>query len=127
MPNQTKHIAQARHNRQFWCSFDLSSTPFSDWVVSGMFYEGVHWVEVFLSSRGEHSTRHGQRTSAMRRHIKEMGPVMPDLEALKVESENARYGCYKHTANEISADLIPLVKNIESHIQNIFNPPATTP
>jgi hypothetical protein len=126
VPSQTKHIAQARHNHQFWSSFDLASTPFPDWVVTGMFYESIHWVEAFLSSRGEHSTRHSLRTSAMRRHKKEMGPVMPDLETLKVESENARYGCYKHTPKEISSDLVPLVRNIESHIQNIFNPPATT-
>lgn len=111
------HLAQADHNRRFWSSFDLNSTPFVDWVVAGIFYEGVHWVEAFLSTRGEHSYDHKERLAAMKRNGTEMGPITADLEILKHESENARYRCYKHKPQDISRDLIPLVDNIKKHIR----------
>lgn len=120
MPGQNEHTMQAQHNRSFWSSFNLSTTPFIDWVVTGIFYEGIHWVEAFLSTRGEHPNTHGQRLLAMLRNNIEMAPIQADLEILKVESENARYRCYKHTSNEVSTEIIPLIDKIKCHTQSIF-------
>lgn len=120
MPSKDEHVAQANHNRTFWNGFDLGSTPFLDWVVTGLFYEGVHWVEAFLDTRGEHSDDHKKRLWAMRRNTAAVGSITADLETLKQESENARYRCYKHAPNDISSDLIPLVDKIRSHIQAII-------
>ncbi len=119
MPAKDEHTAQADHNRGFWGSFDLSSTTFLDWVVTGIFYEGAHWVEAFLETRGEHSDDHRERLRAMRRNT-ELAPITVDLETLKQESENARYRCYKHTPNQVKNDLIPIVDNIKNHIQGIL-------
>ena len=124
MPAKDEHIAQAEHNRSFWGSFDLSSTSFLDWVVTGIFYEGVHWVEAFLETRGEHSDNHRQRLITMRRNA-EVAPITADLETLKQESEIARYRCYKYTPSDITSDLIPTVDKIKSHIQGIFRAPST--
>ena len=125
MPAKDAHIAQAEHDRSFWGSFELSSTPFLDWVITGIFYEGVHWVESFLETRGEHSDNHRQRLVAMRRNA-EVRPITADLEILKQESENARYRCYQYTASDITSDLIPTVDRIKSHIQGIL-PTSSTP
>jgi hypothetical protein len=120
MPTQNQHVTQAIHNHTFWTSFDTNSTAFLDWVVTGMFYEGVHWAEAVLSAYGEHPTNHKQRFAAMNRHQAEMGPIIMDLETLKTESENARYMCYKHTPGDLSNDLTPLIVGIRTYTQSKF-------
>ncbi|GAI56160.1 unnamed protein product, partial [marine sediment metagenome] len=39
MPKKEEHISWASHDRNFWTSLDLDSSPFTDWAVTGMFYE----------------------------------------------------------------------------------------
>lgn len=120
MPTRAEHIAQADHDRDFWTSLPLDSTPFLDWVVTGIFYEGVHRVEAFLSTRGEHSESHSHRLLALLRNRVEMGPIIDDIETLKQESENARYKCHKYTKTEISNDLIPIADKIKNHVEGVF-------
>ena len=119
MPIKDKHIEQAQHNRDFWRSLGLSSTPYPDWVVTGIFYEGVHWVEAFLETRGYHSDNHRTRLATMRM-LTEICTITIDLETLKQDSENARYMCYKHSAADISNDLVPIVDKIKHHIQGLL-------
>lgn len=116
MPSKDEHTAQAEHNRRFWSSFNLDSTSFVDWVVVGVFYEGVHWAEAFLDTKGWHPQEHQQRRKAMRRY-NETKAIAGDLELLKDESEMARYRCYKHTPDDIRQDLIPIVDKIRNDIQ----------
>jgi uncharacterized protein (UPF0332 family) len=127
MPTKAEHIAQARHNRSFWASFPLDSTPFPDWVVNGIFYEGVHWAEAFLSTRGEHSDTHGQRLAALQRNKTEMGQIIADLDILKQESENARYRCYRHTPTDITNDLVPVIDEIRKHTETFLQSSSSTP
>lgn len=119
MPAKDEHIKNAQHNRLFWKSHDLDSTPFHDWVVTGIFYEAVHWVEAYLATKGDHPTTHGQRNSAISRHG-ELDSIVLDYDILKAESENARYACYKHTSDDIRNDLIPLVVNVEGYITTLL-------
>lgn len=119
MPSKDKHVTQADHDRVFWNGFDLDSTPFQDWVVTGIFYEGVHWVEAFLATSGNHSVDHKERMFVVS-HNKRLAPIAVGLELLKHESENARYQCYKHTAIDIQQDLIPSIDKIRNHIQSIL-------
>lgn len=117
MPTKIEHITQAEHNRDFWSSYNLSSTPFLDWVVIGIFYEGVHWVEAYLDTKREHSGDHSQRLSNIRRYS---AAVARDIEILKHESVNARYRCHHYIPTDISNDLMPIVDNIKTHIQSLF-------
>ena len=120
MPTKDEHVAQAEHNRRFWSSSDLDSTPFLDWVVTGVFYEGVHWVEAFLATQCHHSDNHANRLFGMRRNKAQLGAISEDLEILKQDSENARYRCYKHALNDVRSDLIPIADKIKAHIQGIL-------
>ena len=120
MPTHNEHLTQARHNHDFWTSLYTDPAPYLDWVVTGMFYEGVHWAEAVLSTLGEHSIDHRERSQAVRRHPAELGPIAVDLEMLKNESENARYMCYKHTRQQVSRDLVPLVTNISNYVMTNF-------
>lgn len=121
MPTKTEHVLQAEHNHDFWNSFNLESTPYVDWIVTGIFYESVHWAEAFLSTRGEHSDNHGKRLLILHQFSSVIGGIIPDLETLKQESENARYRCYKHTSDEISTDLVPLCDNIKKQVKATFS------
>ena len=58
MPQKDEHINWAIHDRSFWTSIDLDSSPFTDWAVIGIFYESVHWVEAFLATKPHHSSSH---------------------------------------------------------------------
>jgi hypothetical protein len=120
MPTKDQHITQANHNRTFWWNLDLDSTQFVDWAVTGIFYEGVHWVEAFLATRSHHSDNHKRRLYAMQHNAAYLRAIMTDLEVLKHESENARYMCYKHTASDVRRDLIPIADKIKNHIQGIL-------
>ena len=116
MPQKDTHIAQAQKDRLFWESYDLDTTPFKDWVVSGIFYEAVHCVEAYLAHKGEHSNTHSQRHHAMQRYG-DLDTVLVDYDILKTESENARYNCYSHSALDIRNDMVPTLSRIEAHIQ----------
>ncbi len=119
MPSKENHVTQARHNRQFWTSHDLDTTRFRDWVVTGIFYEAVHWVEAYLATKGDHPTTHGQRNHAMQLY-KDLDAVLVDYDVLKTESENARYNCYLHNANDVRNDMAPALDKIETLVQALL-------
>ena len=120
MPKKDEHTDQAEHNRAFWESYELDSTPYLDWVVIGIFYESVHWIEAYLDTKGEHSGGHPVRLQSIRRYRADIGTIRSDYEVLKTESENARYQCHKHSSNEISEDMIPVLDNIKSTINSVL-------
>lgn len=119
MPKKEEHLDWATHDRNFWTSIDLDNTPFTDWAVTGMFYESLHWVEAFLDTKGYHSGKHGHRNRNMLLYASDLGAIKADYEELKQDSETGRYDCSKHTANEVR-QLIHLVDNIKSHISTLL-------
>ena len=114
-----EHINWAEHDRNFWVSIDLDNSLFTDWAVTGMFYESLHWVEAFLATKGYRSGNHPQRNRNMLLFTLELGPIQADYGKLKQDSETARYECYKHTPTEIR-QLVPLVDNIKDHISQLL-------
>ena len=120
MPRKDEHIDWAGHDRNFWSSIDLDNTPFTDWAVTGMFYESLHWVEAFLDTKGYHSGGHPQREKNMLLFESELRAIHTDYGKLKQDSETCRYECSQiHTAQEVR-QFIPLVDNIKSHISQLL-------
>ena len=119
MPQKDGHINWAIHDRDFWTSIDLDSTPFTDWAVSGMFCESLHWVEAFLDTKGYHSGKHRQRNRNMLLFAPDLGAIQDDYNKLKQDSETGRYECSKHTSEE-ARQFIPLVDNIKNHISQLL-------
>ena len=119
MPAKDEHINWATHDRGFWTSIDLDRTSFADWVVTGMFYESVHWIEAFLATKSRHSKAHAERKTSIVSQKAELQPIWKDYRKLESDSRNARYNCYKHTAEE-ARQLIPLVDNIKGHISRLL-------
>lgn len=120
MPSKDQHVNWATHNQEFWRSFDLDTSPFIDWVVTGIFYEAVHWIEAFLATNGHHSESHRQRSYAMHRHPQDLAPIQVDYDTLELDSRSARYRCRMHTSQEVRQDLVPLITNVRNHISFLF-------
>ncbi len=119
MPQKDEHVNWAIHDRDFWTSIDLDNSSFTDWAVTGMFYEAVHWVEAFLDTKGCGSRTHSTRDLNMLKWASAFGVIQADYTTLKQDSQKGRYDCHKHTANEIK-QLIPLVDNIKGHISQLL-------
>ena len=119
MPQKDEHINWAKHDRDFWTSIDLDSAPFTDWAVTGMFYESVHWVEAFLATKSHHSTAHAERKMNIVSYKSELRTIWNNYIKLETDSRNARYECYKHAANEVH-QLVPLVDHIKGHISPLL-------
>lgn len=120
MPTKEEHIDWAKHDRNFWTSIDLDNTLFTDWAVTGMFYESLHWVEAFLDTKGYRSGTHYKRYRNMILHASDLGAIQAAYNDLKQDSENSRYECpKKHTADE-ARQFIPLVDNIKDHISHLL-------
>lgn len=119
MPTRDVHIQQAEHNRQFWSSLNVTPPLFVDWVVTGIFYEALHWVEAFLASRDKHSATHNERLLALQQYA-QMQSIRNDLFVLKNDSENARYRCYRHSAQDIGNDLIPRLTKIGRYVRGLL-------
>jgi hypothetical protein len=115
--NKEEHLTWAKHNHDFWTSYNINTTPFLDWVVTGIFYETLHWVEAFLATKKHHSDTHGNRSWVIHNYAPELRPIENDYNTLKMDSENARYRCYKHTPKDVNQEIIPLLDSIRSYIE----------
>ncbi len=116
MPTKDEHVNWALHDRDFWTSIDLDSTPFTDWAVIGIFYESAHWVEAFLATKPQHSSSHAERKTNITNYKSELQSIWSDYIQLERDGRNARYLCYQHTAEQVRRDLIPRVNHIKNHI-----------
>lgn len=62
-----EHHSKVQHNEQFidtvFGDYVASATPFTDWVVTVIFYVAVHKVDEYLASlrNSEHPMNHGGR------------------------------------------------------------------
>jgi len=120
MPNKDEHVDWATHDRNFWTSIDLDNSSFTDWAVTGMFYESVHWIEAFLGTKGYHSGKHYDRLQNMVRYPSDLGTIQAEFNKLKQDSEDCRYKCSRiHTATE-ARQFIPLVDKIKNHISQLI-------
>jgi len=94
MPTRDEHLTKAEHNEAFYGSFDTTATPFLDWIVTGLFYCGLHYIDAYLATINLHPRFHGrpgQRNDCVA-NMSQLQPIWPHYRALKDDSEDARYG-----------------------------------
>ena len=117
MPTQKDHIDKARHNEQFFSSFDIETTPFLDWMVNGIFYSALQYLDSYLANNGEHPDTHSDRMRLIR--------TKPDLgrsffrlyRPLQDDSEDGRYRMKIFVPGEIRRDILPLLNKIKTHLK----------
>jgi hypothetical protein len=106
MPRQKDHLEKARHNESFVASFDISSTPFLDWAITGMFYSALHYLEAYFAKQGYHSPDHRTRDSTIQRdgNIRHLFVAYSELKNFSI---NARYSLKQFKASDVTATLQP--------------------
>jgi hypothetical protein len=101
MPSKLEHLSKAEHNENFYQSFDLNTTPYLDWVVNGIFYSAVHYIESYLSSQGKEPQTHWERTQDIRDDNNLDNIFFRKYMSLKDDSEGGRYNMQTFTPGEI--------------------------
>lgn len=117
MPSHTDHLRKAEYNEMFYNSFDLNSTQYLDWVVNGVFYSALHYIESYLATYSKHPTSHGERNAEIRDDSNLGRYIYKKFKSLKDDSENGRYYLKDFTPGEIRQHIIPNLYDIKEHLQ----------
>jgi uncharacterized protein (UPF0332 family) len=117
MPRQEEHIEKARYNEQFFSSFNLDTTPFLDWVVNGIFYSALHYLDSYLASKGENPGEHRERIRLIQGDPKLGQLIFYHYMSLKDDSEGGRYNMKVFLPDEITNDILPSLNSIKTHLK----------
>lgn len=100
MPQKAEHLRQASKNEGFFESFHLDSTPYLDWVVTGVFYSALHYVDAYLASKSIDPRSHEERHAYVSR---EANLRFVEAEYLKLENQSrlARYECFRFRPGKV--------------------------
>lgn len=118
MPTDAEHLHKAEHNEAFYLSFDLVATPYLDWVVTGIFYSALHYIESYLATQGKQSQTHADRNKNIEDDPNLGRDIYNKFKHLKDDSENGRYLMKVFTPGEIKQYIIPNLYGIKEHLQN---------
>ncbi len=116
MASQAEHIKKAEHNEAYYLS--IKETPYLDWVVNGIFYSALHYIESYLATKGEHPDSH-----RLRNDIIEADPKLGwrfytrMYKHLRDDSYEARYNVRIFTSGEIQKEIIPKLEAIKQHLK----------
>lgn len=118
MISQSEHIEKAQHDEDFINSFDASSTPFRDWVVTGIFYAALHYVDSYLASINVHPGNHSVRDRWFREP--ELDPIFFQYRILKDESNLARYDVHQFGQQDVQ-DHLSYLRKIKNHLSRFVS------
>ena len=104
MPNQQEHLKKASHNENFYQSLALESTPYKDWLVVGVFYTALHFIDAYLAKRHIHPFSHAMRDDWVKKN-RELDEIWLDYRDLKEFRMKASYKIYEFTTEEIRRDV----------------------
>jgi len=105
MPLLDEHLDKASHNEQFYGQFDIDTTAFLDWVVTGLFYCALHYIDAYLATKDIHPKKHAgpnSRNDSVE-HMPEFHSIWPQYRALYDDSRDARYGFHPFGMRQFSA------------------------
>lgn len=117
MPIESEHLQKAEYNETFYQSFDLNRTQYYDWVVNGIFYSVLHYIEAYLATQNLHSLDHADRNAKIRSDNNLGRYVYKKYMELKDDSEGGRYRMQNFTPGEIRQDMIPKLDEIKEHLK----------
>lgn len=116
MASQAEHIKKAKHNEAFYLS--IKETQYLDWVVNGIFYSALHYIESYFAIKDEHPNNH-----PLRGKIIETDPNLGSYfyrkmyKHLRDDSYEARYNVRIFTSEEIQKEIIPKLEAIKHHLK----------
>jgi hypothetical protein len=104
MATEEIHLRQAKHNEQFLDTFDLSTTPYLDWVVTVIFYAALHYIRALAARHhfGNVSSHADMDRIFSRVPVFRRQPdVYVDYRQLKDDSRAARYDARQFSPREV--------------------------
>ncbi len=122
MPDRRNHLRQAGHNEKFINHFELDSTIFLDWVVTGIFYSALHYVEAYLATKDIHLRKHKARDAYFQK-LSDLKRIYRDYRTLKDDSEGARYDLQQFQPQEVHQLFTQEFNTIKNHILRLLPTP----
>ena len=113
-----EHLTKAEHNEKFFRSFDMNSTDFRDWIVTGVFYAAIHYYEAYFALKNKHSGSHGTADDWISNDEK-ISDTHFDYRELKQQRRKASYSKKSFTSDEIRNVILPKFDNIKSKILSL--------
>jgi hypothetical protein len=101
---QQQHLEKAYHNESFFNYFDLDTTPFLDWVITGIFYSALHYIRAIASNyKFENISSYGDidKLFNVLSIFKQTPSIYYDYRQLKDDSRTARYEMTNFTKEEV--------------------------
>jgi hypothetical protein len=122
MPSLQEHLDKAKHNEDFYQSFDLDNTLFLDWVVNGIFYCAMHYLDAYFATNDFNPTSHMARVRRITADIN-LGRDFYETwyRPLEQHSRAGRYDMQEFTSIEIRQDIIPLLSGLKLYLQQSAN------
>lgn len=115
MPSKDQHLAQAHHNEEFVAIFNLNTTPYIDWMVAGLFYAALHYIDSFLALHGIHPSQHDVRDGCIIK-VRDLSPIWIDYRHLKDDRRAAQYDIVHFRPKDISNNIRPKFEAIKEFI-----------
>ncbi len=103
MATKDEHLRKAEHNERFVAQFEIGSTPFLDWVITGIFYAALHYIRALAAQSSIAISSYAEMDKLFDRHglLKRNRDVFYDYRQLKDDSRAARYDVKQFKANEV--------------------------
>jgi len=127
MPTQDEHLDKAQHNQRFYESLDIATTDFLDWLVTGLFYCALHYVDAYLATKLIHPRQHAgtnQRNDQVA-HMPELRVIYRHYRALYDDCIDARYGFHPTGMRNFSVSEIQRLRDwnlatIRAHVLQLL-------
>jgi hypothetical protein len=118
MPTIQNHLNKAKHNENYYQSFDIDKTIKLDWVVNGIFYSAMHYLDAYFAIRTIHPSKHVERIRYINQD-RNLGRqfYVTWYRPLEQHSRAGRYDMRSFTALEVRQDIIPLLSGVKQHLQ----------
>ena len=104
MGTKQQHLEKAQHNENFFNSFELDTTPYLDWIITGIFYSALHYIRAVASKYNfENIASYGELDNLFNRLsiLKKSPPIYQDYRQLKDDSRDARYEVTKLNKKDV--------------------------
>lgn len=117
MPARDEHLQKAGHNESFVSSFNLDSTLFLDWVVTGIFYAALHYVDAYLARNNYHPKFHAQRNALILKDSNLGSAIWQSYRDFQDDSWGARYKMQEFTAHEVRTQILPYLNSLKAQLK----------
>lgn len=119
MATKEQHYQKAQHNEQFFGQFDVTTTPYLDWVITGIFYSALHYVRALAAQYSfTNISTYGEMDNLFNRLsvLKKNPKIYVSYRQLKDDSREARYEMRKFSPDEVQESRDIDLQNVRSFV-----------